>query len=417
MNTHLRTSALIAAGIVSAGSAALAEEGKLNPVETALTSTTISGYVSTSAMFDLQGNDGTVRLPGRVFDVGSNMDKINLDVVKLTLEKPLDEGDWSAGYKVDLLFGPDANLFGTSSVLGQNNSDFTIKQAYINLQTPVGNDLTAKIGVFDTIIGYEVMESPNNPNFSRSYAYYIEPFQHTGLLLSYALTDWLSINGGIANAWNTRINATPYYDGAPEELGVQTVLGSVAITVPKDSGFLSGASFYGGIVSGLGSEEVYGFDTTTTPPTAVTDGGRRNSYYAGATIPTPLEALSVGVAYDYRTSERYRGAAVDDASEWAQTLAGYLSFQLSKQLKLNFRGEWAKGSAGTWGALPVGGLESEEILGLTSTLDISLWANVLTRIELRWDNDLSNNQVFGGSAPGDEDNSAFIVGANVVYKF
>jgi len=112
MNTHLRTSALIAAGIVSAGSAAFAEEGKLNPVETALTSTTISGYVSASAFFDLQGNDGTVRLPGRVFDVGGNMDKINLDVVKLTIEKPLEEADWSAGYKVDLLFGPDANLFG-----------------------------------------------------------------------------------------------------------------------------------------------------------------------------------------------------------------------------------------------------------------------------------------------------------------
>jgi len=414
MNTHLRKSALIAAGIVGAGSAALAEEGKLNPVQTALTSTTISGYVSASAFFDVQGNEGTPRLPGRVFDVGSNMDKINLDVVKLSLEKPLDEGDWSAGYKVDLLFGPDANLFGTSSVLGQNNSDFTIKQAYVNLQTPVGNDLTAKVGVFDTIIGYEVMESPSNPNFSRSYAYYIEPFQHTGLLLSYALTEWLSVNAGVANAWNTRINAAPYYDGAPEELGIQTFLGSLAITVPEDAGFLSGASIYGGIVSGLGSEEVYGFDATGAP---VTDGGRRNSYYAGATIPTPLENLSVGVAYDYRQSERFRGLAVDDASEWAQTLAGYLSFKLSEQLKLSFRGEWAKGSAGTWGALPVGALESEDLLGLTTTLDISVWANVLTRIEFRWDNDMSNNQVFGGSAPGEQDNNAFIVGANVVYRF
>lgn len=414
MKTHLRTSALIAAGIVSAGSAAFAEEGSMNSVETALTSTTISGYVSASAFFDLQGNEGAPRLPGRVFDVGSNMDKITLDVIKLSLEKPLDEGDWSAGYKVDLLFGPDANLFGTSSVLGENNSDFTIKQAYVNLQTPIGNDLTAKVGVFDTIIGYEVMESPSNPNFSRSYAYYIEPFQHTGFLLSYALTDWMSINAGLANAWNTRINANPYYDGAPEELGIQTFMGSLAITVPESAGFLAGTSIYGGIVSGLGSEEVYGFDATGAP---VTDGGRRNSYYAGATIPTPMENLSVGVAYDYRTSDRYRGTGVDDASEWAQTLGGYLSFQLSEQLKLNLRGEWATGSAGTWGALPVGGLESEELLGVTTTLDISLWANVLTRIEFRWDNDLSNNESFGGSAPGEQDNNAFIVGANVVYKF
>jgi len=30
-----------------------------------------------------------------------------------------------------------------------------------------------KIGVFDTIIGYESSESPNNPNFTRSYGYTI----------------------------------------------------------------------------------------------------------------------------------------------------------------------------------------------------------------------------------------------------
>jgi hypothetical protein len=421
MNTHLRTSALIAAGIVSAGSAAFAEEGKMSSVETALTSTTISGYVSTSAFFDLQGNSGTPRLPGRVFDLPGNMDRINLDVVKLTIEKPLDEGDWSAGYKVDLLFGPDANVFGTSSILGAGNqSDFTIKQAYVNLQTPVGNDLTVKVGVFDTIIGYEVMESPNNPNFSRSYAYFIEPFQHTGALLSYALTDWLSLNAGIANAWDTRINATPYYKGEEESLGIQTFMGSVAITVPEDAGFLSGTSIYGGIVSGLGSQQVQGQGVDMNGNAYyITDGGRRNSYYAGATIPTPLENLSVGLAYDYRTSEAYQVATGGSADQWAQTLAGYLSYKLTEQLKLNLRGEWAKGTAGTWFATPgiAGPQESEELFGLTTTLDISLWANVLTRIEFRWDNDLANTRAFGGTGTDEADNNAFILGANVVYKF
>lgn len=401
MNTHLRTSALIAAGIISAGSVALAEEGKMSAVETALTSTTISGYVSSSAFFDIQGSDGPLRLPGRVFDVGGNMDRFTLDVVKLSIEKPLDEGDWSAGYKVDLLFGPDANLFGTSSILGANTSDFTIKQAYITLQTPVGNDLTAKVGVFDTIIGYEVMESPYNPNFSRSYAYFIEPFQHTGLLLSYAVTDWLSVNAGMANTWNTRINAAPTRDAAQEELGIQTFMGSVAITVPEDSGFLAGASIYGGIVAGLSSGDDFA------------DGGYRKSYYAGVTVPTPIEALSVGLAYDYRTAEVSTGFKTQD-DDFAQTFGGYLSYQLSQQLKLNFRGEWAKGSPGTWGSGIVSA-NQEEFLGLTTTLDIGVWANVLTRIEFRWDQDLSGMQVFGSA--NDQKNDAFILGANVVYKF
>ena len=43
--------------------------------------------------------------------------------------------------------------------------------------TPVGNGIDWKMGVFDTIIGYEVFESGNNPNFTRSYGYAIEPTQ------------------------------------------------------------------------------------------------------------------------------------------------------------------------------------------------------------------------------------------------
>lgn len=402
MNSNLRTAALIAAGIVSAGSAGYAEEGKLNPVETALTSTTISGYVSASAFFDLVGDDGGTLLPGRSFDGADKINKINLDVVKLSLEKPLSEGDWSAGYKVDLLFGPDANTLATSSVLGENNSDFGVKQAYVNLQTPVGNGLIAKIGVFDTIIGYEVFESGNNPNYSRSYAYFIEPTQHTGLLLSYQAAEWISFNAGIADSWNARINAPGVEADATKEFGLQTYMGSIVLTAPEGMGFLEGASLYGGVVHGLGSAEL-------------NDGDPRTSLYGGLTIPTPLENLGVGVAYDYRMTERARVGA-DDASEYATAIAGYVTYQLTEQLKLGVRGEYATGSAGTWGAKPVAGPNNEEFFGLTTTLDYNLWANVLTRLEFRWDTDLSpGTKAFG--SPTEPEANAYILGLNVVYKF
>lgn len=406
MNNNLRTAALIAAGLVSAGSVAqAAEESTLSPVETALSATTISGYVSTSAFFDLGSDDGGSSLPGRSFDGADKIDKINLDVVKLTIEKPLAEGDWSAGYKADLLFGQDANTLATSSVLGENNSDFAIKQAYVALQTPVGNDLIAKVGVFDTVIGYEVFESGNNPNYSRSYAYFIEPTQHTGLLLSYAVTEWLSVNGGIANAWNARINAPGAEDGVnSKDFGLQTYLGSVAITAPESLGFLQGATLYAGVVHGLSSAEGG-------------DGDPRTSWYAGLTIPTPVEALAVGLAADYRTTERYRGAGVDNADEYAGALAGYLSYQLTKDLKASVRGEYAVGSAGTWGARPVAGPDNEEFFGLTATLDYSLWANVLTRLEFRWDTDLADGTPAFGDATGDKEENAYVIGVNLLYKF
>ena len=97
------TVALASAGLVSIGSVVQAEETP-HQVLTALSSTTLSGYVNTSAIWKL--GTGT-QLVGRAFDGTAKQDGINLDVVKLSLKSP-----WmkrrAAGYKVDLLFGPDA---------------------------------------------------------------------------------------------------------------------------------------------------------------------------------------------------------------------------------------------------------------------------------------------------------------------
>ena len=71
--------------------------------------------------------------------------------------------------KADFLFGPDANFYATTLNGGALNSgDFALKQAYVALRAPVGNGIDVKVGVLDTIVGYEVFESPSNPNFSRS---------------------------------------------------------------------------------------------------------------------------------------------------------------------------------------------------------------------------------------------------------
>ncbi len=401
MNNKLRKAALIAAGLVSAGS--VAAEEATSTVMTALSSTTISGYVSSSALFDLSGTTGPIQLPGRTFDGPNKIDQFNLDVVKLTVEKPVGDGDWSAGYKADLLFGPDANTFGTSSILGANSqSDFTIKQAYVAVNAPVGNGLVAKMGVFDTIIGYEVFEAGNNPNYSRAYSYYIQPFQHTGLLLSYQATEVLALNAGIANAWDTRINAPGAEPGSTKDFGIQTYMASMGLTAPESMGFLQGSTLYAGVVHGLSSIEG-------------NDGDPRTSLYAGVTIPSPIENLAVGIAYDYRFSERSRIPA-DNASEYATTIGGYLSYQFTRQLKLNLRGEYAKGSAGTWGAQTPGVGTGEEYFGATASLDIGLWENVLTRLEFRWDNDLSDAGGSFGSTTNPKDN-AYILGLNVIYKF
>ena len=166
------TMGLAAVGAVSLASVAKAEE---HAVMTSLANTTISGYVDTSVQWNW-GSPKSVA-PAYAFSSGK-ADGFNLNVVKLTLEKPLDESEWAAGYRADLLFGPDAVGWNPSANSTDPGSDFAIKQAYVALRVPVGgNGIDLKIGTFDTIIGYEVFEAGNNPNFTRSYGYSIEPTQ------------------------------------------------------------------------------------------------------------------------------------------------------------------------------------------------------------------------------------------------
>src|SRR5436190_4767165 len=134
MKHNAWTLALIGAGLVSLPAVTQAEE-KASTVMTALSSTTLSGYVDTSAQWNF--GTGNSRLPDYKFGGASKADGFNLNVVQLRLEKPLDEAEWAAGYRVDLWAGPDANVLGTQSVYGSGNaashSDFAVRQAYVAL--------------------------------------------------------------------------------------------------------------------------------------------------------------------------------------------------------------------------------------------------------------------------------------------
>jgi len=401
------TLALAGVGLVSFASGTQAEEQ--HSVMTALCATTLSGYVDTSASWRFGSGSGA--LAGHSFDGTANkQDGFNLNAVKLVIEKPLDEGQWSAGYKADLVFGPDANYYGTSL----NNAgttyadDFAVKQAYVALRAPVGNGIDFKMGVWDTIVGYEVFESGNNPNFSRSYGYNLEPTHHTGLLASYKVNDWASVSGGIANSYAGGINER-VLSGASNAESQKAYLGSLAITVPENNlGFLAGSTLY------LGA--VHGKTTTAGAAAAATtiranDTANNTLLYAGATINTPVTDLSLGYALDYRTT----GKSALGNSPWAWANAVYASYKASDKLKLNVRGDWAQGTDGTFYTQANG--EENELLSLTATADYSLWANVISRAELRWDHAPHSAPFAGNKGNAAALNNAVTLTGNVIYKF
>jgi len=386
----------------------LAEEAQ-HQVLTALSSTTLSGYVDTSAIWKF--GTGNAVMPGRSFDGPGQQDGFNLDVVKLTLEKPLDEANWAAGYRVDLLAGANAvgfPAYGAYPVGGGIGA--AIEQAYVNLRAPLGNGLDFKMGVFDGIIGYESFDSYKNPNFSRSYGYALDPKQHTGVLASYQFADWISFAAGVADTYNGGINARPVRGliGTPAAESEKTYMGLISLTAPESLGALKGATLYAGVVNGLNG----------SAPASATD---ITSYYVGTTVPTPIEGLTVGASYDYRGNTG-QGAI---PSAFANATSLYISYQCSEKMKISNRLEYASGTPGSWqntfAPLPFRVDRDEEFFGETFTVDYSLWANVTTRAEFRWDRDLKGGDgVFGNPAVGRSgmrDKNALSLALNVIYKF
>jgi len=409
------TLGLAAVGVVSLASAAMADE-KISAVQSALSSTTISGYVSASAWWNpgtAGPNDtGYGAYPFIPYSAGKQ-DGFNLDVVKLSIEKPLDEADWAAGYKVDLLFGPDANGLNTGSQ-GWTEQDFAIQQAYVALRVPVGNGIDAKFGVFNSIIGYESFDAGNNPNYTRSYGYGMEPTTHTGLLLTYRFNDWFSAAFGVANTYGPTINdkahLSSYYDKSES---YKAYMGSIALTAPESMGFLQGATLYAGMVNG--------YDSSMSDELG--NSRSRHNYYVGATFPTPVTGLKLGVAYDYTGM----GDASDADGFWANAVAGYVSWQVTEKLAAHLRGEYAWNDmsepssqwyyAGAGAESGVYLVYPDSVIAATATVDYALWKNVISRLEFRWDHLAGGDYSYSSSDNMDSHENAFLIAANIIYKF
>ncbi len=393
MKVNKWTTGLAAAGVVSLASAAQAGDAN-ETVMTAVSSTTLSGYVSASALWN--PGTGNANVPGQSFRGGQGLaqDSFAVDVFSLSVSKPQDESEWAAGYNAQLWLGETSGS-GTAPGIGGNAlgvNGVQLKNANIDLRVPVGNGIDVKVGIFDSIIGYESSDYNANPNYTRNYGWGIEPTTHEGVLLSYAVNDLLSVSAGIANSYNPTLGGV----NNPAE-SQKAYMASVALTAPDSAGFLAGGSLYAGVVDGINGIGATG-DTT--------------SIYVGATLPTPIEGLAVGIGWDYRLENGPNSSAVAGTTSgaWASALAGYLSYDVTEKIAAHYRIDWAKGTDNTFGA-DANGTE-DKLLSNTITLDYKAWENVISRLEVRWDHSLDAQYRYGTA----DRNDIAIIG-NFIYQF
>jgi len=155
----------------------------------------VNGYIDAGyshADKNIEAGIGTPAVAPRVFDNQNNsfaLHQFGLSVSKLPKQ--------GFGGLVNVTVGSDAQVI--HSFPDTSASLFDITQAYAQYS---GGPLTLIAGKFATLQGTEVIWSPSNANVSRSILFGAIPFTHTGVRATWAVTDTVSLIGGVNNGWD-----------------------------------------------------------------------------------------------------------------------------------------------------------------------------------------------------------------------
>ena len=195
----------------------------------------VHGYVDAAYSYLSGTGIFTSGTANRVFDTEPN--SFNLHQAALTIDYQPKEG---FGALVNLTAGRDARVIASA---GEATSNFDVTQAFAQY---AHGPLTVIGGKFVTLAGAEVINSTLDTNYSRSILFgYAIPFTHTGVRLTYAASDQLSLIVGVNNGWDQLQDQNKQKTG---ELGVSFTPNKLfALTVQGYSGVeqLSGGTFVG----------------------------------------------------------------------------------------------------------------------------------------------------------------------------
>ncbi|MEE8233317.1 MAG: outer membrane beta-barrel protein, partial [Gammaproteobacteria bacterium] len=345
------------------------------------------GFVSTSYTQNFN-NPSTGINNMRSFDGDSNSFRPNN--AQLVFEKGAN-GDGSledrAGFRLKLNFGEDAKFSG-----GSGADDFDFQEAYVQFIAPIGNGLTIQAGRMNTLIGYEVIESYVNPNFSRSFMFGMgEPFTVTGLRGSYDFNDYVSFAASVINSF-TGLQVDGNSSKSIEALLSIAPMNNVAVSLfgfwgPEGTRNLQNSErlLFGGIL-----------DVQVTDKAEVVV----EAYYANhANNPG---ALSPGL------NSRWNG------------VAGYFIYDFNDQWGARVRGEIFEDAGGTQSCAGAPALGNalvcftaavpQTLWEMTYTLQFKPVPNLITRVEFRYDKSDKNTFEDGFGKAGNNQSTLAVEG-------
>ena len=164
--------------------------------------TTVSGFVDGYYGYNFNTPGTRKTGPERTFDVNHN--SLSLNLVELSLQK-IPTADSRGGFRLDLDYGPTQDIVNASDPSGPHVFR-NIGQAYLSYQADVGKGLQIDFGKFVTALGFEVIKTRDDWNYSRSLLFTNAiPFFHMGVRATYNVNDKVAVAGYVVNGWNNTV--------------------------------------------------------------------------------------------------------------------------------------------------------------------------------------------------------------------
>jgi hypothetical protein len=356
-----------------------------------------------------------------IFDTNANAFMPHL--AQLLLERPADAGGSlldRAGFRARLNFGLDSRVTRarTNFQTGTTNNELDFQEMYAQYILPIGNGLDVKVGKMNTLIGYEVISSWENPNFSRSFMFGLgQAFTTTGIRLSYQFNPVVLATVGVVNGWDNvddnnrgktiewllaltphaRFGVSWYGSYGPEQANRifgDPVSGGSAAGNPSAKRFANGLIITAKVTDQTTLVlEPYYVNEANNPAVAANPALKANARWDG------IAAYAIHDFTD-QWSFRLRGEIFEDAGG-ARTCGG--TFNNAGGTNTCF------GATNTMPATPV----AQTLWEVTPTLQFKPVPSLITRLEFRYDK--SNKNVFQyGTVPTNHQET---VSVEVVYLF
>jgi len=359
---------------------------------------TLYGYLEGSYTQNF-GNPSNSINQLRIFDVNANEFRPNVAKIVLDREANANGTGWDrTGFRIKFNAGKDSKFIGGTNL----NPYADFQEIYGQYVAPIGKGLDLKVGRINTLIGYEGLESPNNPNYSRSWLFGLgQPFTTFGVRASYRFSKQVSFSiGGINSITSATSDAT-------NDLLVESAL----TLSPTDRVQFTLYGLFG-------------------PRNGQTPGSGGNRLLGGGILNVQMtEKASVVLESYYANQVNSSQLSRAGNARW-DGVAGYVLYDFTEQWAFRFRSELFEDAGGyvscngtesfpqanvCFGATPTATAPDivQTLWETTYTIQFRPIRSLMTRLEFRQDH--SNKNVFqSGSNPANHQETLSL---DVIYLF